>query len=61
MLCSELRTGFCPNSDKRIIDIKKSGQTEGEIETGNTTIIRDYVDVRDFVRAYCGGKDGISI
>lgn len=41
-----------PSFIKRIIDIKKSGKTEGEIETGDTTIIRDFVDVRDVVRAY---------
>ena len=41
-----------PSFIKRIIDIKKSGRTEGEIETGDTTIIRDFVDVRDVVRAY---------
>lgn len=37
---------------KRILDIKKSGKTEGEIETGNLSIIRDFVDVRDVVKAY---------
>ena len=37
---------------KRIIAIKKRGMTEGEIETGDTSIIRDFVDVRDVVRAY---------
>lgn len=41
-----------PSFIKRIIDIKKEGKTEGEIETGDTTIIRDFVDVRDVVRAY---------
>ena len=41
-----------PSFIKRIIDIKKNGQTEGEIETGDTSIIRDFVDVRDVVRAY---------
>ena len=41
-----------PSFIKRIIDIKNSGKTEGEIETGDTTIIRDFVDVRDVVRAY---------
>lgn len=41
-----------PSFIKRIIDINKSGQMEGEIETGDTTIIRDFVDVRDVVRAY---------
>ena len=41
-----------PSFIKRIIDIKKSGRDEGEIETGDITIIRDFVDVRDVVRAY---------
>lgn len=41
-----------PSFIKRIIDIKKSGKTEGEIETGDTTIIRDFIDVRNVVRAY---------
>ena len=41
-----------PSFIKRILDIKKAGQFEGEIETGDTTIIRDFVDVRDVVRAY---------
>jgi len=41
-----------PSFIKRIINIKKSGKEEGEIETGDTTIIRDFVDVRDVVRAY---------
>ncbi len=41
-----------PSFIKRILDIKKAGQSEGEIETGDTTIIRDFVDVRDVVRAY---------
>lgn len=41
-----------PSFIKRIIEIKNTGKTEGEIETGDTTIIRDFVDVRDVVRAY---------
>ena len=41
-----------PSFIKRIIDIKNNGKTKGEIETGDTTIIRDFVDVRDVVRAY---------
>jgi len=41
-----------PSFINRIIDIKKAGKTEGVIETGDTTIIRDFVDVRDVVRAY---------
>lgn len=41
-----------PSFIKRIIDIKKAGLTEGEIETGDLSIIRDFVDVRDVVKAY---------
>lgn len=60
-----------PSFIRRILDIKESGASCGEIETGDTTIVRDFVDVRDVVRAYyqllmegtsgevyniCGGK-----
>lgn len=41
-----------PSFINRILEIKKAGLIEGEIETGDTTIIRDFVDVRDVVRAY---------
>jgi GDP-4-dehydro-6-deoxy-D-mannose reductase len=41
-----------PSFVKRILDIKYSGQTSGEIETGDLSIIRDFVDVRDVVTAY---------
>ncbi len=41
-----------PSFVKRIKDIKAQGKTSGTIETGDTTIIRDFVDVRDVVRAY---------
>ena len=41
-----------PSFINRIIAIKKSGFSEGEIETGDISIIRDFVDVRDVVRAY---------
>ena len=41
-----------PSFIRRILDIKESGASEGTIETGDTTIIRDFVDVRDVVRAY---------
>lgn len=51
-----------PSFIKRILDIKNSGETKGTIETGDTTIIRDFVDVRDVVRAYymllINGKSG---
>ena len=41
-----------PSFIARILDIRKKGLTCGEIETGDITIIRDFVDVRDVVRAY---------
>lgn len=41
-----------PGFIRRILDIKKSGKSEGEIETGDLSIIRDFVDVRDVVKAY---------
>ena len=41
-----------PSFIRRILDLKESGASEGTIETGDTTIIRDFVDVRDVVRAY---------
>lgn len=41
-----------PSFIKRIIDIKVTGVTDGCIETGDLSIIRDFVDVRDVVRAY---------
>lgn len=41
-----------PSFIRRILDIKESGASEGTIETGDTSIIRDFVDVRDVVNAY---------
>ena len=41
-----------PSFIKRILDIRRSGKTAGEIETGDLTIVRDFVDVRDVVEAY---------
>lgn len=46
----------------RILDLKDMGKTEGTIEVGDIEIVRDFVDVRDVVRAYylilCKGKSG---
>ena len=51
-----------PSFIKRISEIKRSGKTEGTIETGDISIIRDFVDVRDVVEAYylllLNGKSG---
>ena len=41
-----------PSFIKRILEIKSNGLSEGEIETGDLSIIRDFVDVRDVVEAY---------
>lgn len=41
-----------PSFVSRIVDIKKRGDKEGIIETGDISVIRDFVDVRDVVRAY---------
>ena len=41
-----------PSFIARILEVKKSGKTEGTIETGDTTVTRDFLDVRDVVRAY---------
>ena len=41
-----------PSFIKRIRGIKESGQNVGIIETGDVSVIRDFVDVRDVVRAY---------
>lgn len=41
-----------PGFIRRILDIYETGEKEGMIETGDTTIIRDFVDVRDVVKAY---------
>lgn len=41
-----------PSFVKRITAIKASGRSKGIIETGDISVIRDFVDVRDVVRAY---------
>lgn len=41
-----------PSFVKRILEIASTGEKNGTIETGDTTIIRDFVDVRDVVQAY---------
>lgn len=41
-----------PGFIKKILEIKKKGQNEGYIETGDLSIVRDFVDVRDVVKAY---------
>ena len=41
-----------PSFITRILKIKQEGMVEGTIETGDLSIIRDFVDVRDVVKAY---------
>lgn len=41
-----------PSFIARIVQLKKEGKREGSIETGDISVIRDFVDVRDVVRAY---------
>lgn len=47
---------------EKTLEIKKRGETKGVIEVGDLSIVRDFVDVRDVVRAYwmllCEGKAG---
>jgi GDP-4-dehydro-6-deoxy-D-mannose reductase len=37
---------------KQLVEIKKSGNSSGELVTGDTSIVRDFTDVRDVVVAY---------
>ena len=41
-----------PSFIHKIVEIKESGASSGTIETGNIDVIRDFVDVRDVVKAY---------
>lgn len=41
-----------PSFIRRILNIYDTGEKSGIIETGDTTIVRDFVDVRDVVKAY---------
>lgn len=47
---------------KKLIEIKREGLTSGKITTGDTSIIRDFLDVRDVVEIYykllVSGKKG---
>ena len=51
-----------PSFITKILAIKKQGMKAGTIETGDLSIIRDFVDVRDVVKAYYNllmfGKSG---
>lgn len=41
-----------PGFIRRILNLSQAGVKSGEIETGDITIVRDFLDVRDVVRAY---------
>lgn len=41
-----------PSFVRRILDIHESGAASGVIETGDISIVRDFLDVRDVVEAY---------
>lgn len=41
-----------PSFLNSILDIKRQGLKYGKIETGDVTVVRDFIDVRDVVRAY---------
>ncbi len=41
-----------PGFISKILAIKNAGKSQGRIETGDLSIIRDFVDVRDVVKAY---------
>ena len=37
---------------KQLVELKKSGKNRGNVVTGDISIVRDFTDVRDVVRAY---------
>lgn len=41
-----------PGFINKILRVKESGRTEGTIEVGDIEIVRDFLDVRDVVKAY---------
>lgn len=41
-----------PSFIRRILDVAKTGAECGVIETGDVSIVRDFLDVKDVVRAY---------
>lgn len=47
---------------RQLVEIEKNGEKRGELVTGDLSIVRDFTDVRDVVRAYDGllkkGKSG---
>lgn len=45
-------TFFVSSMAKQLVELKRSGRKKGEIVTGDVSIVRDFTDVRDVVRAY---------
>lgn len=41
-----------PSWAKQLVELKKFGKSHGTIVTGDVSIVRDFTDVRDIVRAY---------
>jgi len=41
-----------PSFAKQLIKLKKTGGQQMELTTGDTSIVRDFIDVRDVVKAY---------
>ena len=41
-----------PSFARQLVEIKKNGNSSGELVTGDTSVIRDFTDVRDVVVAY---------
>lgn len=41
-----------PSLAKQLVDLKRSGKKSGTIVMGDTSIVRDFTDVRDVVHAY---------
>lgn len=51
-----------PSFARQIAEMKKEGSGEGALRTGDVSVVRDFLDVRDVVRAYSSlfekGKSG---
>ena len=47
-------TFVIPSFAKRLVEMKKGGVSSPKLITGDISLIRDFVDVRDVVRAYDG-------
>jgi GDP-4-dehydro-6-deoxy-D-mannose reductase len=53
---------FVSSIAKQLVELKRSGKNRGQVVTGDVSIVRDFTDVRDVVRAYYlllkGGRKG---